>query len=371
MITKVSKQAVKYVVLFFTIVVIMLYVPALLSFWFSPNDFFLMGFLTLAFPYTTTILFLLCIFWFVAKPKVGFIVLLVLVFGFKNYKSIFAFNDEKEFVVEKPKNSLRIATWNIQSFNGLSKNKEAKKNIKTEIQNSILKYQPDIVCLQEFNTSNLNESTNNIALFNKNYPYYFFSEDYQRKKNQYKSGCIIFSTLPIIKTGKIKYPIAESLIYADVLKDKDTIRVYTTHLQSFKFNKEDYDEIENVSQTKELSSVASKNILKKMRMAFKYRAAQAKIVKSEINKCLLPSIICGDFNDVPASNTYFTIKENRQDAFLKTQLGIGRTFNSLAPTLRIDYILPDKHFSIKQFDMIDENLSDHFMLITDLIISNH
>ncbi|GMV78775.1 MAG: hypothetical protein AMXMBFR79_19050 [Chitinophagaceae bacterium] len=53
---------------------------------------------------------------------------------------------------------------------------------------------------------------------------------------------------------------------------------------------------------------------------------------------------------------------------MKTQLGIGRTFNSLAPTLRIDYILPDKHFSIKQFDMIDENLSDHFMLITDLII---
>jgi endonuclease/exonuclease/phosphatase family metal-dependent hydrolase len=34
--------------------------------------------------------------------------------------------------------------------------------------------------------------------------------------------------------------------------------------------------------------------------------------------------------------------------------------------LRIDYILPDTSFTIKQFDMVDENLSDHVMLVTDL-----
>ncbi len=76
--------------------------------------------------------------------------------------------------------------------------------------------------------------------------------------------------------------------------------------------------------------------------------------------------MCGDFNDVPNSYTYFHIRQNWQDVFLATSMGIGRTYLNIAPTLRIDYILPDNHFKIIQFDMVDENLSDHLMLIADL-----
>ncbi|MFX8389455.1 endonuclease/exonuclease/phosphatase family protein, partial [Acinetobacter baumannii] len=87
-------------------------------------------------------------------------------------------------------------------------------------------YNPDVVCLQEFNTST--GDANNINLLKEKYPFYFFSKDYARKNN-YHSGCIIFSKLPIIDSGKVKYPIAESLIYADVQAGKDTIRIFTTH----------------------------------------------------------------------------------------------------------------------------------------------
>jgi endonuclease/exonuclease/phosphatase family metal-dependent hydrolase len=69
---------------------------------------------------------------------------------------------------------------------------------------------------------------------------------------------------------------------------------------------------------------------------------------------------------VPNSYAYSHIKGNRQDVFLKKGFGIGRSFISLAPTLRIDYILPDNHFDILQFDMVDEDLSDHIMLVTDV-----
>ena len=53
---------------------------------------------------------------------------------------------------------------------------------------------------------------------------------------------------------------------------------------------------------------------------------------------------------------------------MKKGFAIGRTFIALAPTLRIDYILPGNHFEIKQFDMVDEDLSDHIMLVTDLLL---
>jgi endonuclease/exonuclease/phosphatase family metal-dependent hydrolase len=55
-----------------------------------------------------------------------------------------------------------------------------------------------------------------------------------------------------------------------------------------------------------------------------------------------------------------------QDAFLKKGFGIGRTFSSLSPTLRIDYIFADNQFRINQFTRVAKNLSDHFMIIADL-----
>jgi endonuclease/exonuclease/phosphatase family metal-dependent hydrolase len=108
------------------------------------------------------------------------------------------------------------------------------------------------------------------------------------------------------------------------------------------------------------------NVFKKMKLAFNRRGKQTEIVKAETDKSPYASIVCGDFNDVPNSNTYFNIKGNRQDAFLKQHFGIGRTYIWMAPTLRIDYILPDKNFEVKQFDLVDEDLSDHLMLVSDL-----
>jgi endonuclease/exonuclease/phosphatase family metal-dependent hydrolase len=142
--------------------------------------------------------------------------------------------------------------------------------------------------------------------------------------------------------------------------------VFTTHLQSFKFNKDDYENIEQIKNTEEHALPASKSLMEKMKLAFTRRGEQARIVRTTLDKSEYPSVICGDFNDVPNSFTYFHIRKDRLDAFLETSLGIGRTYLALAPTLRIDYILPDKQFLIHQFDMVDENLSDHLMLIADL-----
>jgi endonuclease/exonuclease/phosphatase family metal-dependent hydrolase len=361
------RRAFKVLFLIITFLVVLLYLLGCASIWFNPAKYWIMGFASLAFPYAVILLLLVCIFWIIAKPKFAWITFLILLFGYKQFFAMIGLNTGKEFVIKTNHgSSLRIATWNIQSFNGLSKNKEAKKLVRSDIQNSLTKYNPDVICLQEFNTTTkTGDIADNITLFSKEYPYHFFSADYQRKKGTYQSGCIIFSKLPFAATGKRKYPIAESLIFADIVKGNDTIRIYTTHLQSFKFGKEDYNEIDNFSAT-DASALASMSFVRKMKLAFKRRGMQADIVKAELAKSTYPTIICGDFNDVPNSYTYYTIKGNWQDAFLLKQLGFGRTFTSLSPTLRIDYILPDLHFDVKQFDMIDENLSDHFMLLVDI-----
>jgi len=145
---------------------------------------------------------------------------------------------------KKNPQNIRVVDWNVQSFNGLSKNKETRSLIRNEVAQAILNYQPDIVCLQEFNSSTQRNNEDNISLFSKALPYHYFSKDYLRNKGSYQSGSIIFSRYPIVDSGKINFPVAESLIYVDVKRGYDTLRIFTTHLQSFKFKKEDYQDIE-------------------------------------------------------------------------------------------------------------------------------
>ncbi len=357
-----ARQITKTIILTLTIVVSIGFLFTNLSPYLSPTAYPLMGFAALASPYFIPLLLLCIFFWLFAKPIFSLIPLVTLLIGYQQINVFFAFQLRAGFTQAKKKNHIRIINWNIQGFNGLTTNKNSKKLIRNEVAESIAKLNGDIVCLQEFNNS---KNTNNIALFNEKYPYYFFSKDYT-KNNGYSSGNIIFSKYPIIHSQKINYPKAESLIYVDIVIKNDTIRVYTTHLQSFKFKKDDYDNLEKITDQNEDAVMASKNIFRKMNPAFKRRATQADIIKSEMKKSLYRSIICGDFNDVPNSYTYFTIKGNKQDAFLKKDFGIGRTYIALAPTLRIDYILADPQFDIHQFDMVDEGLSDHIMLVTDL-----
>ncbi len=360
----------KFFKIFFIIInflVVILFLLGCLSPWLNPEKFVWIGFIGIAMPYLILILIFSIIFWLVAKPKLALIPVITLLIGWQQIHVMFGFKWKTEFTKTKTENTIRIVDWNVESFNGLSKSKFIKKHIREEVADVIINLKPDIICMQEFNSA-YHQATqwDNISLFSKEYPYHYFSKDYHRNNGMYQSGCIIFSKYLLIDSGKTKFKTSESLIYVDVVKATDTFRVYTTHLQSFKFKKEDYDDIEKIKEQDEDALAASKNIFTKMKLAFKRRGAQVNIVKNEIAKSPYSSIICGDFNDVPNSYTYFQIKENRQDAFLKKDFGIGKSFIALAPTLRIDYILPDNHFDVLQFDLVDEDLSDHLLLVTDL-----
>lgn len=361
----VFRRITKSILVTINLVASLLFMVACLSPYISPANWWINGFTGLIFPYLVLAMILFTIFWLLAKPKLVWIPLLTLVLGWQQIQVLFAFHPGAGFNKKRHDNILRIVDWNVRGFNGLSTNPEIKKFIRTEIVSSILKLRPDVICLQEFNTAN---NADNISLFSKQYKYHYFSKDYLRSIENYQAGCIIFSKFPIIDTGKMQYPVAESLIYADILKDGDTIRVYTTHLQSFKFKQADYTDLEKIREQEDVGLQASKNIFRKMKLAFSRRGVQANMVKEALDKSPYPSIICGDFNDVPNSYTYFHIKGERQDAFLEKGFAIGRTFIDLAPTLRIDYILPSSRFEVKQFDMVDEDLSDHILLVTDLLL---
>lgn len=367
---KYIRKIAKWFILSVNIICCILFLLACLSFYVSPGKWPPIGFLSIGAPYIATALFFFIIFWLIAKPKLAILPFVTLLIGWKQLEVIIAWHPSATFNEEKKDSSFRILTWNVRGLYGISNNYYTQQRNRTDIANLVIKLDADVVCLQEFNNITLktDPNFNNIGLFNKAYPYYFFSKDFIKEGKYYSSGIILFSKYKIIDTKKLQFrgEDAESIIYADILKGKDTVRFYTTHLQSFEFTREDYQNIEKIKETDENSLKASESIYSKMKTAFALRSTQADIVRTELNKCTHPSVICGDFNDVPNSYTYFHIRGDRQDAFLRSSFGIGKSFNALAPTLRIDYILPDNNFDIKQFEMVDEGLSDHHLLVADL-----
>lgn len=350
-------------------IVCVLFLLACLVPYLNPATWWPIGFLGLMVPYLVILLVFFMLFWLITKPRLCILPFITLLIGFRQLSTLFALNAKSTFTTVKIEPRIRIADWNVGSLVGLSKGRDKQKAIRKQIASALINTHADVICLQEFNHSYTQGSqADNIGLLIKEYPHYFFSEDYQKGKGFFLYGSIIFSRYPIIHSGKIQYPgkRAESLIYADIVKGKDTIRLFTTHLQSFRFSASDYQDIERIQQQDKELFDASKNLFKKMKVAFTRRGLQANIVREALDDSPYPSVICGDFNDVPNSYTYFQIRGAWQDAFLDKDFGIGRTYIALAPTLRIDYILPGPGFEIHQFDMVDEDLSDHLMLVADV-----
>jgi endonuclease/exonuclease/phosphatase family metal-dependent hydrolase len=314
------------------------------------------------------------LFWLFFRLKYALIILVVLLFGLPNLVVFFGFHIPKKFRLEKQAGDLRVVSWNVARFVEIKKNNNKGSQTRLKIMDQLKAQNADVLCLQEFHTSTREDYYDNIGYIQKelNYPYYYFSFDTDGEKQFYSS--IIFSRYPIIDSGIIIYPrpaIPEALLHADIVYNKDTIRIFTSHLQSVQFHKNDYSKIESIKSYEDSLIPNSKSIFSKIKKGISYRSYQSRILKQTIDVSPHPAILAADFNDTPNSYTYFTISKNMKDAFLQKGFGIGRTFSSLSPTLRIDFILTSKQFSVKQFNRIINDYSDHYMIVADLKLPEH
>lgn len=335
----------------------------------NPTKWWFISLLGLGFAFIFIIQLLFVILWLIFNPRYALISFLTLLIGWKSISVFFALHTWKDFNYDKPKHTIRVVHWNVARFIEWSRNNNVGSQTRLRMMQQLKDQNADVLCLSEFFHSTNPRYYDNLNHVMKKlgYPFYYYSWD-DDGGDQWV-GQAIFSKTAIADSGLIRYPrpgMPESLIHADVIFNKDTIRFYTTHLQSVKFKKRDYESIEKIKNRDDSLLENSRNIFSKLKTGLIYRSRQADIVKQEIERSPHPYIVTGDLNDVPNSYTYFTIKEGLQDVFLKKGFGIGRTYSYISPTLRIDYILATNDFEIQQFDRIAKKYSDHYMLVADL-----
>jgi endonuclease/exonuclease/phosphatase (EEP) superfamily protein YafD len=165
----------------------------------------------------------------------------------------------------------------------------------------------------------------------------------------------------------------ESTLITDIAKGRDTFRVATFHLQSFRFMPRDYQGFGKIKNQQDTGLSESRKILQKMRNTFYLHGKQSDYILTAIPESPYPLIMTGDLNDVPNSYAYLTLRGRRKDAFLEKGSGIGKTYTSpnsrflgKLPTLRIDYIFTDPGFEVRGFHRINKPISDHYGLVADL-----
>ncbi|HEY6503567.1 MAG TPA: endonuclease/exonuclease/phosphatase family protein [Chitinophagaceae bacterium] len=349
--------------------IVFFFLLACLSPYLDPQKWWFISFLGIGFPFLLIAVFMFMIWWLFVKRKLAAISAFALVIGLKSISVFFAFNIPKKFNYKKEPGSIRIASWNVARFIEMKRNNNKGSQVRLKMMTLIKEQDADIFCMQEFFHSNDPAWYANLAYIREkfNYPYYYYS--HENDGDNHFIGNIIFSRYPIIDSGMIRYPrptLPEALMHADIKVNDDTIRIYTTHLQSLQFKKSDYEKIDQIKEGEGGLVSNSKTIFSKMRTGISYRKIQTDIVRQVLEDSPYPLLFCADLNDVPNSYTYFRIKGGLQDAFLRKGFGVGRTFSAVSPTLRIDYIFADDRFKVRQFNRIVKKYSDHYMLVSDI-----
>ena len=303
----------------------------------SPETVPIFTIISLAVPVLLALNIFFIIYWIIKLKKYFTISLISIILGIGYISNIYKFSEKKIFLND----DLKVMSYNVRLFNHYKWSTDS--TIVKKISSFIAEKEPDVLSIQEY------YDAESLQL---KYPYQFI----KTKSNFNKFGLAIFSKFKIINSGSLDLKeSANNIIYTDILKDKDTIRVYNIHLESLKMN----------TSQENFGTKNSDKLLEQMEASFQKQAKQVELFLQHEKKWDGKKILCGDFNNTAFSWVYRELSNEKQDAFKEAGKGLGKTFNYWYP-LRIDFILTDANFDINNFKTFDIPYSDHYPILARL-----
>ena len=302
-----------------------------------PKTFATLSVLSLGVPFLILLNVLFFVYWLFKIKKQLLLSLIVVSIGYILFGSLYKFSNSEE----DKAGGLSVMNYNVRLFNLYEW--IPKKGIDIKLVDFIKKEQPQVLSLQEYHPS-------------KTVDLSFYKYKYEKLEgSKTKFGQAIFSQFPIINSGSVDFPnTSNNAIFADIVKEKDTIRVYNLHLQSFGID----------PKVESLTSKNSEKLINGIGETFKLQQSQAELFLKHKNNSPHKVIICGDFNNSAFSYVYKTIKADMKDAFKQQGNGFGRTYNFKFFPVRIDYLFIDKSMTVNSFKTYDVQYSDHYPIMT-------
>lgn len=269
--------------------------------------------------------------------------------------SLLQFNSFYKFSADisetKTNNTLSVLSYNVHLFNAYSGGDHSES--KLLFKNIVATYNPDVICMQEYNDTHAPEMND--------YPYVYEHfkmgalKDGTKKKKAL--GHAIYSKYPLINKGAFDFKrTTNNTLYVDVVKEKDTVRLYNLHLKS----------IGIIPSIDAIQDGDKEKLKGRLTNAFIDQVGQVEAILNHKNNSTHPVVMAGDFNNTAFSYIYNELTEEMQDAYAERGAGLGTTFDFDGYPLRIDYILAPEDFEVLSFKTINETFSDHHPIFAEL-----
>lgn len=348
-----------YISILLTGILALITITGAFSGYVSPQEFRLMPFISLMLPGLLLANLTAAFYWTLRWRCWVFIPIIAILSNSVYLSRVFQFplfeaaSEPKEKMDTYKPDMLTLATYNVDSFNheesGYSCRQIAAymKNLKA-----------DILCFQEFG---INEKfdTASICATLAEWPYYYIPLSPQGKP---LLQLAVFSRYPIKENHLITYPDSKNCsLWCDIDINGRIIRIFNNHLQTTEVTRNKRKlEKELHSDNTQKAEYAAITLTNSLDENFRKRAIQANIINHFIEESLYPVLVCGDFNSLPSSYVYQTIKSGKlQDGFTTAGHGYMYTFRYFKHLLRIDYIFHSPE--LKTTDYFSPNLeySDH------------
>ncbi len=263
------------------------------------------------------------------------------------------------FSTNLPEGALKVLSYNVLEFKGMNKELTRDDN---QLVYFLLNTDADIMCLQECAEKNLSEEM--YAQLYEKYPYHHFA-------NQGKelTTLSIYSKYEILRVDSIPCDTCKciSLAYTVVLP-KGYAMIVNNHFESNKFAPKRKSEFRNLmlgELGRDSARAESKYIYRQFSEIAQRRTSQVQAVRDFLDlNSDVPTILCGDFNDIPISYNYNLIYQALTDCFHHVGLGPGWTYCHNGMRVRIDNIMCSSHFIPYRCKVLSSvNYSDHYPVL--------
>lgn len=329
----------KMMFIFNIVLTVLTFIAYILPF-LAPKLFPFLSVFTLMMPLMLILNFVFFLYWLLQTKRQMLLSGLVLLLGITFISKFYKFSTKN---LPEEKADFTLMSYNVRMFNLYEW--LPGTDIPQKIMGFVKEQDPDIVCLQEY-------TSRGKASFPGYKHKFIFGRDGL-------SGQAVLSKYPIIDSGYIEFPNSgNNVVFADIKRGKDTMRIYSMHLQSIKISPDIHERIDEEK---------SKVIFRRLSEAFKKQQLQAELIEKHKSECPYPMIVCGDLNNSAFSYVYRSVKGKMKDAFEEAGKGFGKSYNYKYYPARIDYIFTDKSLEVKQYTTFNTFAnSDHFPVMTRL-----
>lgn len=301
--------------------------------------------------------FIFLIYWTLRLRIWAFLPLIALILNYGFITSVYQIPKKAKETGNAGSPCIRIGTYNVRGFY------HGQRPLTVSLISEFMKEKEvDILCFQELDADSVYTVDSIAKAFS------FLPNRSLAQSDIPGFSLMILSRFPMVKARRIRFGNSgNQAMWADLLINNDTIRVFNFHLQTTNFNQARFPLIpENWLWDLSGEAEKSKTVYDILQMNFIKRTRQADFIHSKIAATKYPTLVCGDMNSNPASHTYHQIKGHLHDGFKTSGSGYEYTLTGLYRLYRIDYIFHSDHFKGSKYKSYLLDYSDHKPVIMEL-----